>query len=199
MWDLDTGEKTMQFSRCHGDVELTAMTFDPSGRRLITGGRDGSLKIWNFNNGACLNELQSNFTLEVDNFILPFPILSYTHSVNIPFQVTSLCFLKQRIIVAGWNQTLSAYRYDHSLIHMFSFPDSYTDSDTREPDGSIPKCFGSGEHREDILSLTGQEPNLLASASYDGDILLWNLDSERCVGRLNAGFQETRRPRPVFG
>ncbi|CAB1348448.1 unnamed protein product, partial [Coregonus sp. 'balchen'] len=30
------------------------MTFDPKGRRLVTGGRDGFLKIWNFNNdGEC--------------------------------------------------------------------------------------------------------------------------------------------------
>ena len=65
VWDLDTGEKTMQFSRCHGDMELTAMSFDPSGRRLITGGRDGSLKIWNFNNGACLSVLDSSYSLEV--------------------------------------------------------------------------------------------------------------------------------------
>lgn len=72
-------------------------------------------------------------------------------------------------------------------------------SDTRDPDSSIPKYFGAGEHREDILSIAGQEPNLLASASYDGEVLLWNLDSERCVGRLNAGCQETRLPRPVFG
>ena len=102
--------------------------------------------------------------------------------------------------MGGWNQLLSAYRCDiisltPSTVLILWFPYS----DTREPDGSIPKCFGSGEHREDILSLAGQEPNLLASASYDGDILLWNLDSERCVGRLNAGCWETRLPRPVFG
>ena len=57
-------------------------------------------------------------------------------------------------------------------------------SDTRDPDGSIPKCFGEGEHGEDILSLAGMEPNLLASSRYDGDILLWNVDSERCVGEI---------------
>lgn len=119
VWDLDTGEKTMQFSRCHGDMELTAMIFDPSGRRLITGGRDGSLKIWNFNNGACLNVLENRFTLEVDSFCHS-SILSFLHSAIPPFchspihKVTSLCFLKQQIIVGGWNQLLSAYRCVHS-------------------------------------------------------------------------------------
>ena len=65
VWDVETGEKTMQFSRCHGDVELTAMTFDTSGRRLITGGRDGTLKIWNFNNGACLSVMENRYRAEV--------------------------------------------------------------------------------------------------------------------------------------
>ena len=152
VWDLDTGEKTMQFSRCHGDMELTAMTFDPSGRRLITGGRDGSLKIWNFNNGACLSAAREQLHTRGQCRPLPFPIphsqspilytclyeldnlsflqssilsishsviLSISDSVILPFQVTSLCFLKQRIIVGGWNQLLSAYRYIHVHVPQF--------------------------------------------------------------------------------
>lgn len=67
VWDVATGEKIMQFSHCHGDAELTAMVFDPSGRRLITGGQDGSLKIWNFNNGACLSTLENKYKTEVCN------------------------------------------------------------------------------------------------------------------------------------
>lgn len=35
------------------------MRFDPSKRRLITGARDGTVRIWNFNNGCCLRELQA--------------------------------------------------------------------------------------------------------------------------------------------
>ena len=46
-------------------AEITAMTFDPSFRRLVTGGRDGSVKIWNFNNGACLRELETFDNMEV--------------------------------------------------------------------------------------------------------------------------------------
>ena len=65
MWDVDSGAKIMQFSRAHGDAEITTMTFDPTGRRLITGGRDGSIKIWNFNNGACLSVLNNEDVAEV--------------------------------------------------------------------------------------------------------------------------------------
>ena len=65
VWDVETGEKIIQFSKVHGDREITSMTFDPSGRRLLTGGRDGKVKIWNFNNGACLSEIYMGDTSEV--------------------------------------------------------------------------------------------------------------------------------------
>ena len=65
VWDVETGEKIIQYSKVHGDREITAMTFDPSGRRLLTGGRDGKVKIWNFNNGACLSEIDMGDTSEV--------------------------------------------------------------------------------------------------------------------------------------
>lgn len=32
------------------------MSLDSSHRRLMTGGHDGSIKMWNFNNGHCLRE-----------------------------------------------------------------------------------------------------------------------------------------------
>lgn len=71
VWDVDTGSKIMQFSQAHGEAEITAMSFDPSGRRLITGGRDGTIKIWNFNNGACLSVLHNEDTAEVRTLLWP--------------------------------------------------------------------------------------------------------------------------------
>ena len=65
VWDVDTGEKVIQFSRCHGEYEITAMAFDRCGRRLVTGGKDGSIKLWNFNNGECLRVLKNIYNAEV--------------------------------------------------------------------------------------------------------------------------------------
>lgn len=58
VWSLENGEKIIQFANAHGDSEITAMTFDQSKRRLITGARDGSVKLWNFNNGCCLRAIE---------------------------------------------------------------------------------------------------------------------------------------------
>ena len=45
VWDIDSGEMVVQFGDCHGNNEITAMTIDNSGRRLITGSRKGDIKV----------------------------------------------------------------------------------------------------------------------------------------------------------
>ena len=58
VWQLETGEKLIMFKVAEREIEITAIAFDPTKRRLITGTRDGTVKLWNFHNGACLRQLQ---------------------------------------------------------------------------------------------------------------------------------------------
>ena len=58
--------------------------------------------------------------------------------------------------------------------------------DTREPDDIIPKYWGQDVHREDILCMTYQEPNILVTSSYDGDIILWDMETQHVISVLNA-------------
>ena len=58
--------------------------------------------------------------------------------------------------------------------------------DTHEFDDVVPKYWGAGVHQDDVLCLSHQEPNILASGGYDGEIAVWNMDKERPVCRLNA-------------
>lgn len=55
---MKTGQKAYRFSDTHPKAELTAMAFDSRGRRLITGGKDGTIKVWNHNNGMLLKEVK---------------------------------------------------------------------------------------------------------------------------------------------
>ncbi|KAI9204974.1 WD40-repeat-containing domain protein [Polychytrium aggregatum] len=64
IWDLGTGEKIFQFNNAHGKLEITCMCFDRSRRRLITGSRDGIIKMWNFNNGQILRKMVKDNTME---------------------------------------------------------------------------------------------------------------------------------------
>lgn len=58
LWDFETGHAMFEFDKTHGDAGITCMTFDRTNRRLITAGRDGAIRIWNYNNGHCLKTLQ---------------------------------------------------------------------------------------------------------------------------------------------
>lgn len=151
VWDLNTGEKIIQFVNAHKriergveiPIEITAMTFDEPGRRLITGGRDGSVKIWNFNNGSCLQE-----------FLVPDGL-----------EITGIASARQRIYVTGWCQ----------LVHI------YIDGASED----YRKNWKS-RHKDDILCIACMEPNLVATGSYDGDVVIWSRDTGQVYCILNA-------------
>nr|XP_020663498.1 EF-hand calcium-binding domain-containing protein 8 [Pogona vitticeps] len=88
VWDVMTGQKTMEFSTSpEHPVEITAMTFDPPERRLITALKNGTIKLWNFNNGACLAEL-------------PFEDKN---------EISCIFYMNYKIFVAGWSRRVTWY------------------------------------------------------------------------------------------
>ncbi len=40
-----------RFGKAHGTSKISCLAFDASERRLLTGANDGTVKMWNFNNG----------------------------------------------------------------------------------------------------------------------------------------------------
>lgn len=69
IWDPLTGENVFQFHKPHGEFEVTALCFDDSGRRLITGSRDGYIKMWNYNNGQILRLLKKDSCTETTDIL----------------------------------------------------------------------------------------------------------------------------------
>ena len=57
VWDIDTGMKISEFCHVHDTSPITTVTMDDSRKKLITGGQDGKIKIWNHNNGSCIRIL----------------------------------------------------------------------------------------------------------------------------------------------
>lgn len=45
VWDLETGRKAMMLTECHGHEEITSISFDTKFQRLISGARDGTIKV----------------------------------------------------------------------------------------------------------------------------------------------------------
>ena len=54
VWKVETGACLGRFDRAHGTSKITSLAFDSSGRRLVSGAHDGSVRVWNFSSGECL-------------------------------------------------------------------------------------------------------------------------------------------------
>jgi hypothetical protein len=59
VWDGGSGGYISAFSRTHGSARLCCVALDAAGRRLLTGGSDGRVRLWNYSNGACVRQLHN--------------------------------------------------------------------------------------------------------------------------------------------
>ena len=102
VWNIKTGEKIMHILNAHmtesneHTVEITAMCFDQARRRLITGAHDGSLALWNFNNGHNLYRVHA----------------SDSHAR----EITAVLHENERLFVAGWSRRIRVFHLGKSPI-----------------------------------------------------------------------------------
>ncbi|CDQ97542.1 unnamed protein product, partial [Oncorhynchus mykiss] len=161
VWDFDTGSHVFEFGGAHGQSAITCMTFDPKGRRLVTGGRDGILKIWNFNNGQCLK------------------ILKKDGESNEVCDCTYLTVHRNTYVMSvGWDRRINVYSDSPDEPHHIQKPQPSWQDDLRRG------------HIEDILCVAQCPPSLLATSSYDGEVIVWNLVS----GHIQCRFASPLQP-----
>ncbi|XP_049868004.1 WD repeat-containing protein on Y chromosome-like [Pectinophora gossypiella] len=94
-WDPRTGRRNVMIRDAHtrvlhGElipVEITAACFDPGYQLLLTGARNGTLKVWNFNNGVCLRNMNVEHMAEV----------------------TNVFWVEGRIFSIGWNRHVTEF------------------------------------------------------------------------------------------
>ncbi|CAI5773096.1 repeat-containing on Y chromosome-like isoform X1 [Podarcis lilfordi] len=148
VWDFDSGKHLFEFGNAHGGSAVTCLAFDPSRRRLITGGRDGCLNVWNYNNGHCLHTLKREDKSD--------EVCDCTYvEVN-----------KNKYIVGvGWDRRINLFYDSTENFHHFQKPQAHWQDDINRG------------HKEDILCIAQCPPTLLATSSYDGEIIVWNMMS----------------------
>lgn len=150
VWSLATGNKTFKFSDHQELAELTSMCFDKIGRRLLTGNRNGVIKMWNFNNGQMLQMMQTTSKLEVTQ-------IEYIEINGNKF-----------IVSVGWDKKISVFLDDSGNMNsepVRVFPNS-------------EYLFTRG-HNDDILCVDFCPPNILATGGVDGQICIWNLETSQ--------------------
>uniref|UniRef100_A0A8D3D416 WD40 repeat domain 95 n=1 Tax=Scophthalmus maximus TaxID=52904 RepID=A0A8D3D416_SCOMX len=157
VWDFDTGRQVFEFGGTRDLSAITCMTFDLRGRRLITGGRDGCLKIWNFNNGQCLKTLKKDGECN---------------------EVCDCIFLKVNRNSMFYKPLILLYEY--LLLFTQDIPEDLRH--VQRPQPSWEDDLNG--HNEDVLCAAQCPPSLLATSSYDGEIIVWNVVS----GRIQCRF-----------
>nr|XP_025044795.1 WD repeat-containing protein 64-like [Pelodiscus sinensis] len=158
VWDLQNGQLVTEVYGAHGDAAVICMALDTSGKRLITGGRDGSLKTWDCSTMRSIHTLKQ----------------AATSSDEVTACTYADIYSNRYIISVGWNRKINI------------FPDLH--SETSE--GPCPQMDwidrAENGHKDDVLCVSFCPPNLVASSSYDGEILIWNLISGHVCSHLNA-------------
>jgi WD40 repeat protein len=102
VWNVNTGQRDGRFTDAHPNSRITALVFDTLERRLLTGANDGTIRMWNHNNGQLLKEIKHEEEQR---------------------EVTQLLYImdEQRdakiIIAVGWNKSIIAWNEteDHVL------------------------------------------------------------------------------------
>ncbi|KAJ3056388.1 WD repeat-containing protein 49 [Rhizophlyctis rosea] len=148
IWDLASGDKIFQFHSAHGKLEITAMCFDNTGRRLITGSRENVVKMWNFNNGQILRKMIKSTALETTDVIY--------------IEMGS----NRYIVATGWDRKIYIYIDD---------PDHFEAVPVRILNGAGSGAHRG--HEDDISAVAFCPPSTLATSSVDGAIVVWNLES----------------------
>nr|XP_049696246.1 WD repeat-containing protein on Y chromosome isoform X1 [Helicoverpa armigera] len=112
-WNPVTGKRNVLIRDAHtrllhGElipVEITAACFDPGYQLLLTGARNGELKVWNFNTGLCLR----------------------TMSIAHMCEVTACFWVEGRILAVGWNRHVVEFEDSGMAMHGKSWEIRHTD------------------------------------------------------------------------
>lgn len=164
--------------------------------QVVTAANDGSITFWQLDSGQKLKELSvgceiTHLTVDqtgsriyaagTDGIIRVMDVNGYVHHLldcnteNASPDIGNILVLKRAILAVGWAKHLTVFR-NHSM---------------RQPRVEPEEWKGGQHHSDDILALDFLPSSTLATGSYDGEIVIWNNNSELPSKRLN------QRARPV--
>jgi WD40 repeat protein len=84
--------------------------------------------------------------------------------------VTQFAVVQNGIIAVGWSRSPTFFRIE----------------DLPNSESNASEWTGGQEHQDDIVCVAYCPPHHIATASLDGEIVLWNMHSERVARRLSS-------------
>jgi len=123
---------------------------------------------------VCLDHTKTRIlTAGTDGVIKIWDINGNCHHVLIvekgnPCEISQILYLKRMILAIGWSRVL-CYFPVAQLKSYYVYPTDWK---------------GKQEHFDDILAADFAEPRTLVTASYDGDIVFWNTNTQNAVRKI---------------
>ncbi|XP_066272941.1 WD repeat-containing protein on Y chromosome-like isoform X2 [Branchiostoma lanceolatum] len=215
IWNPYVTTKATTVFRGHGSAVLHVMWID-QGQHIVSVDKGKNIKVWDVREHNCVQSIPARnvpmghhpinvtcYSRKTDSIILANNMLAVFDRVKIEedkdaletmsheqpicsilyndlFDVVKsiICF-KQHIAVSGWNRRV--------VCHLDAKGDEEDDSK-----------IWPVRHGEDILCSSYYSPlSILATSSYNGDIILWSADSGHVLCRLNA-FHGAFPTSPIF-
>jgi len=151
-------------------VPVSCINFDNTHRRLIVGCRDGTARIYNHNNGGLLKMLKPK---------------KLGREVSVVMQIN--IGQSEFFMSLGWERRINLFPETDRKHVLEQRCLSYWDDDI------------SKGHKEDIIAACCLNGNLLASASFDGEIIIWNMVSGHAIHRIDGQEYRLDQSRPKSG
>ncbi|XP_053429725.1 EF-hand calcium-binding domain-containing protein 8 [Nycticebus coucang] len=171
VWEVVTGRKMMEFSVSGAQhVELTTMALNESERCLLTGLRDGTMKMWNYNIGECL---------------LAFPNPDH-------LEITGIIHMNKMFYVTGWSKRITYYMFHQTEPVLLCYHwQTYHAEDVLSMAKYKNQFFGTSSYNGDILfwDTDAFKPTFKFNASQSPSPL-----PPRRVGDMNKRLVESHRP-----
>ena len=180
---------TMTMARTHEGV-VSETLYNELFNQVVTSGHDGYVIVWDMFNGQKIIQFKVENGVEITAMCFDESkrrLITGTRTGNINIwnfnngallhilpktsdvEITSLNYIRERIISGGWIKRITVYH------------DPKENSEYKEWEPM---------HDEDILSMSiysnkSLPAAIVASASYDGDIYLWSLETGSVLSKLN--------------
>uniref|UniRef100_A0A4W4HR41 WD repeat-containing protein on Y chromosome n=1 Tax=Electrophorus electricus TaxID=8005 RepID=A0A4W4HR41_ELEEL len=165
---------------------VCAALYNSNFKQVVTGCQNGVVSVWDILTGAKVMQFQT--------------------SPKKPAEITAMTFdgPKRRLITGSKDGTLRLWNFNNGAL-LLRLPLL----DSNEVTGILyinQRIYVSGwgkrmecsvwnqYHTEDIYSMHAHANKMLVTASYSGDIIIWNLHSGRAFWRFNA----SESPRPLL-
>nr|CAB3267710.1 WD repeat-containing protein 49-like [Phallusia mammillata] len=182
---------------------VTCAIFNSLYNQVISACQAGTVTVWMIDNGQKVKqftdchktaeittlELDHSktrlFTGSADGTIKVWDFNGHCHhNLNVangqPADISQIVMLKRSIVTIGWDKFVAVFR-QNALTQYHVEPADWK---------------GGKEHQDDILSAAYLPPSLLATGSYDGEIVIWNTNSEFVSKKLQQRSRQqlVRRP-----